>query len=59
LGSVAWGDYENDGDLDLLLTGRDTSNNPVSKVYENDGSGGFTENTAISSVLTGVEFSLA
>ncbi len=34
-GSVAWGDYDNDGDLDLLLTGRDEVG-PISRVYRND-----------------------
>jgi predicted nucleotidyltransferase len=32
--SVAWGDYDNDGDLDILLTGVSTS--PTSKIYRND-----------------------
>jgi predicted nucleotidyltransferase len=41
-GSVAWGDYDNDGDLDILLTGFDNADNPVSKVYRNDG-GHFTD----------------
>ena len=46
-GSVAWGDYDNDGDLDILLTG-DTflileSAIPVSSVYRNDGGGAFTD----------------
>ncbi|MDI6767022.1 MAG: FG-GAP-like repeat-containing protein [Bacteroidota bacterium] len=41
MGSVAWGDYDNDGDLDILLTGHNTSS-PVSKIYQNTGSG-FTE----------------
>ena len=48
--SVAWGDYDNDGDLDILLTGADSSFNPVARVYRNDG-GGFV---AISAPLTGV-----
>ena len=32
---VAWGDYDNDGDLDILLTGY-TGNSEISKVYRND-----------------------
>jgi uncharacterized repeat protein (TIGR01451 family) len=35
--SGAWGDYDNDGDLDVLLTGNDGSN-PIAKVYRNDSS---------------------
>ena len=31
-GSVAWGDYDNDGDLDILLGG-----SSIAKVYENQG----------------------
>jgi len=42
-GSVAWGDYDNDGDLDILLTGFTNSNSAVSKIYKNDGEGLFTE----------------
>jgi uncharacterized repeat protein (TIGR01451 family) len=34
--SVAWGDYDNDGDLDILLTGRDGGGGPVAKIYHND-----------------------
>ena len=41
-GSVAWGDYDNDGDLDILLTGADTLTSRVSKIYRNDG-GIFTD----------------
>jgi hypothetical protein len=33
---AAWGDYDNDGDLDILLTGRFNGASPVSKVYRND-----------------------
>ena len=39
-GSVAWGDFDNDGDLYLLLTGY--HNGRMSKVYRNQG-GGFTD----------------
>ncbi len=41
-GSSAWGDYDNDGDLDILLTGFDASWSPLSLVYRNDG-GAFTD----------------
>jgi predicted nucleotidyltransferase len=50
--SVAWGDYDNDGDLDILLTGDADSKNYISKVYKNNGNNTFTEQTGIS--LTGV-----
>ncbi len=50
--SVAWGDYDNDGDLDILLTGY-ASGGPVTKVYENTG-GAFTE---VPAGLTGVSVS--
>lgn len=39
-GSVDWGDYDNDGDLDILLTGERYINghpNPFSKIYKNEG----------------------
>jgi len=34
-GSSAWGDYDNDGDLDVLMTG-DTSTGYISKIFRND-----------------------
>ncbi|MDP7400259.1 MAG: VCBS repeat-containing protein, partial [Lentisphaeria bacterium] len=32
-GDVAWGDYDNDGDLDLLLTGEDTYGNRLARLF--------------------------
>ncbi|KPA09735.1 hypothetical protein MHK_010062, partial [Candidatus Magnetomorum sp. HK-1] len=51
--SVAFGDYDNDGDLDILLTG-DTGSSKIAKVYRNTG-GSFSEDTDIN--LTGVSYS--
>lgn len=33
---VAWGDYDNDGDLDLLISGQTTSGSPSTTLYRND-----------------------
>ena len=49
--SAIWGDYDGDGDLDILLTGFDSSSQRISKIYENTGSG-FTE--VFAGQLTGV-----
>ena len=51
--SLAWGDYDGDGDLDLALSGQDKDNNPVTKIYRNEGGGDFT---AIGADLTAVYF---
>jgi uncharacterized membrane protein YeaQ/YmgE (transglycosylase-associated protein family) len=48
--SLAWGDYDNDGDLDLALAG-DSGGDEVSQIYRNDG-GAFTD---IAAGLTGVQ----
>ena len=37
-GSVDWGDYDNDGDLDLLVSGNSLSGK-ICEVYRNDGKG--------------------
>src|SRR6185369_14550769 len=42
--SVAWGDYDNDGRLDFLITGAGNSG-PVSKLYYHAGGGAFSDAT--------------
>jgi hypothetical protein len=34
--TVSWGDFDNDSDLDLLLTGKDYNGYSFSKIYRND-----------------------
>ena len=55
-GGPAWGDYDNDGDLDLVLTGNlvqgNGGGNSISRVFKNDGNGRLIENTNVA--LTGV-----
>ncbi|KPA13185.1 hypothetical protein MHK_006607, partial [Candidatus Magnetomorum sp. HK-1] len=53
--SVAFGDYDNDGDLDILLTG-DSTGGGIAKIYRNT-EGSFSEDTGIN--LTGVDNSSA
>jgi len=52
-GSARWGDYDGDGDLDILLTGYDNTADSSAQIYRNDG-GNFTYVTA---GLTGVHHS--
>lgn len=43
-GSVDWGDYDNDGDLDLLVTGADHDEEVSgTKLYRNEGSDSFVD----------------
>ena len=41
--ALAWGDYDSDGDLDLFVAGNTSADDPVSKLYRNDGAGAFTD----------------
>ncbi|MCC6348387.1 MAG: VCBS repeat-containing protein [Candidatus Eisenbacteria bacterium] len=45
-GYVEWGDYDNDGMLDLLLTGQPSPNfradSSITSIYHNDGNGAFS-----------------
>jgi hypothetical protein len=41
-GTAAWGDYDNDGRLDLLLVGNSNSVSPSAAIYRNLGNGNFT-----------------
>lgn len=43
LGSIDWGDFDADGDLDLVIAGENENGNPTTKIYRNEGGGTFTE----------------
>ncbi|MBU4485487.1 MAG: VCBS repeat-containing protein, partial [Candidatus Delongbacteria bacterium] len=56
-GSTAWGDYDNDGDLDILLsgaTGSYSNYNPVSKIFRNDSTAASNTPPTIPDGLTAV-----
>ncbi|MFH2095733.1 MAG: T9SS type A sorting domain-containing protein, partial [Bacteroidota bacterium] len=44
-GNIEWADYNNDGYLDLILTGQDALYNPHTHLFKNTGTGTFTEQT--------------
>ena len=52
LGAVDFGDFDDDGDQDLVTVGLNSNNRPTTIVYENDGSGSFT---ALGAGLEGVK----
>jgi hypothetical protein len=45
LGHIAWGDYDNDGDIDMLMVGSTAgpAYTPLAYVFRNDGAGNFTD----------------
>ncbi|GAB4416366.1 MAG: hypothetical protein OHK0039_25700 [Bacteroidia bacterium] len=49
--AVAWGDYDNDGDLDIAIAGRLNGTDVQTRLYRNDGNSVFLPDT----ILTGVE----
>ena len=49
--SGAWGDFDGDGDLDMVVAGIGSGDVAVSRIYRNDGGGTFTD---IDAGLTGV-----
>lgn len=53
-GSADWGDYDHDGDIDLLITGEAPNNQIISRIYRNDRNNTFTN---IKTDLIGVYFS--
>ena len=54
-GSVEWGDYDHDGDPDLLITG-ESKKGTISRIYRNDRNNRFTD---IRAGLPGVEYGTA
>lgn len=54
-GAVAFLDMDLDNSLDLIVSGRDVTNKPISKVYSNNGTGEF--NIATGMPFTGVRVS--
>ncbi len=46
-GNAAWGDYDNDGDLDIAITGNSGSGSPITMLYRNNlGTNTFQVNNA-------------
>jgi len=50
-GDIIWGDYDNDGNIDLFLSG-DTGSGYITKVYKNNGD----ETFSVVSELTGIRY---
>jgi len=52
--SVAWGDYDNDYDMDILLAGTDATGRQVTRIYRNEGGASFTNiNSSLTAVTRG------
>ena len=59
IGSVGWADYDNDGQVDFLLTGLSTPSGfpPISRLYHQTDAGTFEDRTNLIPNLPGVYFS--
>jgi len=53
IGSVDWGDFDGDGDLDLVITGRTSSFGQVTQIYRNDGGSFETVNAGLTDLQGG------
>jgi len=42
-GAADWVDYNNDGDLDIIISGDSSYYNPMTKIYKNNGDNSFSE----------------
>ncbi|MCD6580118.1 VCBS repeat-containing protein, partial [bacterium] len=51
--SAEWGDYDNDGDLDILLTGEFKTSGRITKIYKNDNGSFIDINANIQSIQSG------
>ena len=57
LGCARWGDYDGDGDLDILLSGEPSGGGRITRIYRNDGNGSFADIEAgLPGVRSGPDF---
>ncbi len=52
--AAAWGDYDNDGDLDLVITGSSSTSGFIAQIFEFDGSD-WVESGTVDDALIGVQ----
>jgi hypothetical protein len=55
-GGATWGDYDNDGDLDIVIIGLDSTDNSIAEIWKNE-SGSFTKDTY--QQITGLRYAKA
>ncbi|MBW6516845.1 MAG: VCBS repeat-containing protein [Candidatus Cloacimonetes bacterium] len=55
MGSVAWGDFDNDGYLDILFTGQNPNNVYQGKIYKNLGNNEFGEHLGFIEIDAGLQ----